>query len=143
MHNLPFESFLFSEGLNSTIVWEVHIIIPTKYFSGFVWYTWCTACCVLLGSTEIGRCIKLAQYSLFSFLNQVWARILSVLSKITIVFSVGILGRLHQHIWELPVLCYHKIMVIYPSPFLVVINQFFSCIICINDCICILTGLPG
>ena len=47
-----------------------------------------------------------------------------------------------NHIWELPVLHYHKIMVIYPYPFLVVIIQLFSCIIFINGCICILTGLP-
>ena len=31
-----------------------------------------------------------------------------------------------QHRWELPVLHYHKIMVIYPHPFFVVINQLFS-----------------
>ena len=31
-----------------------------------------------------------------------------------------------QHRWELPVLHYHKIMVIYPYPFLVVITQLFS-----------------
>ena len=47
-----------------------------------------------------------------------------------------------QHRWNLPVLCYHKIMVIYPYPFLVVITQFLSCIIFINDCICILNGSP-
>ena len=45
--------------------------------------------------------------------------------------------------WELTVLHYHKIMVIYPYPFLVVITPFFSWIIFINDCICILTGSPG
>ena len=47
------------------------------------------------------------------------------------------------HRWDLPVLRYLKIMVIYPYPFLVVINQLFSCIIFIDDCICILTGSPG
>ena len=45
--------------------------------------------------------------------------------------------------WDLPVLRYHGIMAIYPYPFLVVITQLFSYIIFINDCICILTGLPG
>ena len=30
------------------------------------------------------------------------------------------------HKWDLPVLHYHKIMVIYPYPFLVVITQLFS-----------------
>ena len=30
-----------------------------------------------------------------------------------------------------------------PYPFLVVITQLFSCIIFINDCICVLTGSPG
>ena len=44
---------------------------------------------------------------------------------------------------NLSVLCYHTIMVIYPYPFFVVITQFFSWIILINDCICILTGSPG
>ena len=44
--------------------------------------------------------------------------------------------------WELPVSYYHKIIVIYPYPFLVVINLFFSWIIFINDYICILTGSP-
>ena len=34
-------------------------------------------------------------------------------------------------------------MAIYPYPFFVVITQLFSCIIFINDCICILTGSPG
>ena len=48
-----------------------------------------------------------------------------------------------RHRWDLPVLHYHKIMVIYPYPFLVVITQLFSCTIFINDCICILTGSPG
>ena len=48
-----------------------------------------------------------------------------------------------RHIWELPVIHYHKIMVIYHYPFLVVITQLFSCIIFINGCICILTGSPG
>ena len=47
------------------------------------------------------------------------------------------------HIWELPVLYYHKIMVIYYYPFLVVITLLFSCILFINDCICILTISPG
>ena len=37
------------------------------------------------------------------------------------------------HIWDLPVLRYHKIMVIYPYPFLVVITQLFSYIIFINN----------
>ena len=49
---------------------------------------------------------------------------------------------LHGHRWELPVLHYQKIMVIYPFPFLVVITQLFSCIIFINGCIYILTGSP-
>ena len=47
-----------------------------------------------------------------------------------------------HHRWDLPVLHYHEIMVIYPYPFLVVITQLFSCIIFINDCIYILTGSP-
>ena len=47
-----------------------------------------------------------------------------------------------NHIWKLPVLRYHKIMPIYPYPFLVVNIEFFSLIIFINDCICILNGLP-
>ena len=46
------------------------------------------------------------------------------------------------HRWDLPVLRYHEIMVIYPYPFLVVITQLFSCIIFIHYCICILTGSP-
>ena len=48
-----------------------------------------------------------------------------------------------NHIWDLPVLHYHKILVIHPYPFLVVITQLFSWIILINDCIFILTGSPG
>ena len=48
-----------------------------------------------------------------------------------------------KHRWDLTVLHYHKIMVIYPHPFLVVINQLFACIIFINDCICILSGSTG
>ena len=44
---------------------------------------------------------------------------------------------------ELPVLRYHKIFLIYLYPFLVVIILLISCIIFINDCICILTGLTG
>ena len=49
----------------------------------------------------------------------------------------------HQHIWELPFLHYHGIMVIYHYPFLVVMTQLFSGIIYINDCICILTVSSG
>ena len=48
----------------------------------------------------------------------------------------------HRHRWEWPISRYHKIMVTYPYPFFVVINLLFSCIIFINDCICILTGSP-
>ena len=51
-------------------------------------------------------------------------------------FSAG------NHIWELPVLRYHQIMVIYPYLFLVVITQLFSYIIFINGCICIITISP-
>ena len=47
-----------------------------------------------------------------------------------------------RYIWDLPVLCYHEIMVIYPYPFLVAITQLFFWIIFINDCICILTSSP-
>ena len=43
-----------------------------------------------------------------------------------------------DHIWELPVSHYHEIMVIYPYTFFGAISQLFSCIICINDCICII-----
>ena len=38
----------------------------------------------------------------------------------------GGLETIETHRWELTVLHYHKIMVIYPYPFLVVIAQFFS-----------------
>ena len=55
----------------------------------------------------------------------------------------GIWTAAQKHIWDLPILCYHKIMVIYPYPFLVVITLLFSWIIFINDCICILTGSPN
>ena len=48
-----------------------------------------------------------------------------------------------NHGWELSVIHYHGIIVIYPYPFLVIITQFFSWIIFINDCICVLTGLTG
>ena len=37
--------------------------------------------------------------------------------------------RTANHIWELPILHYHKIMVIYPYPFLGVISQLFTWII--------------
>ena len=47
------------------------------------------------------------------------------------------------HSWELPVIHYHKILVTFPSHFLVVITRLFSWIILINDCKCILTGSPG
>ena len=43
-----------------------------------------------------------------------------------------------QYRWELPVIHYHEIMVIYHYPFLVVITHMFSCILFINDCIHIL-----
>ena len=48
-----------------------------------------------------------------------------------------------RHRWELLVMNYHKIMVICPYPFLVVINQLLSWIRFINDCICILTSSSG
>ena len=47
-----------------------------------------------------------------------------------------------EHRRELPVLHYHKIMAIYPYPFLVVIIHLLSWIKIINSCICILTGSP-
>ena len=47
------------------------------------------------------------------------------------------------HRWELTVLNYHRIMVTYPYSFLVVITKLLSCIIFINDYICIVTGSPG
>ena len=48
-----------------------------------------------------------------------------------------------KHRWELPVIHYHKILVIYPYPFWVVITLLFSWIIFINNYICILTDSPG
>ena len=48
-----------------------------------------------------------------------------------------------NHRWEWKFLHYQNIMVIYPYPFLVVINLLFSWIIFNNDCICILTGSHG
>ena len=57
--------------------------------------------------------------------------------------STHITSAADNHRWDLPVLHYHKIMVIYPYPFLVVMTQLFSWIIFINDCICVLTGSPG
>ena len=48
-----------------------------------------------------------------------------------------------HHIWDLPVFHNHRVMVIYPYPFFVVITQFLACIIFINDCKHILTGSPG
>ena len=45
-----------------------------------------------------------------------------------------------KHRWESHVLHYHKIMVIYPYSFLVVVTQWFSWIIFFHYCICILTG---
>ena len=54
------------------------------------------------------------------------------------------LRRIHQGIYgNYPFSITKKIMVIYLYPFLVVITQFFSLIIMINDCISILTGSPG
>ena len=52
------------------------------------------------------------------------------------IIDAALLSTL-EHRWDLPVLHYHKIMVIYPYPFFVVITQLFSCIILINGCICI------
>ena len=57
---------------------------------------------------------------------------LPIHSQIEIPREVGFIGSLQKfgegypHIWELPVLHYHGIMVIYPYPFLVVITQLFS-----------------
>ena len=39
-------------------------------------------------------------------------------------FFANIVLKVHR--WELPVLHYHEIMVIYPYPFFVVTTQFFS-----------------
>ena len=53
----------------------------------------------------------------------------------------GLYGT-YRHRRELPVLRYHKILVIYPYPFfggnypIVLLNNI------INDCICIITALP-
>ena len=48
-----------------------------------------------------------------------------------------------RHRRELPVLRYHKIIAIYPYPFLVKFTQLFSWIKFIHDWVCILTGSPG
>ena len=56
---------------------------------------------------------------------------------------VSLVTRSSNHRWELPVLHYHKILVIFPYPFLVVITQLFYWVIFINYFICILTGSPG
>ena len=45
------------------------------------------------------------------------------------------MGTPTNHRWELSVLHYHEIMVIYPYPSFLVITQLFSWIIFINDCI--------
>ena len=63
---------------------------------------------------------------------------LSFLPEYVIFFLYSIMDRL-----ELSILHYHKIMVIYPYPLLVVIIQLLSWIIFINDCICILSGSTG
>ena len=47
-----------------------------------------------------------------------------------------------HHRWELPVLRYHKIMIIYLTLFYGN-SPIFSGIIFINYCMCILTGSPG
>ena len=62
---------------------------------------------------------------------------------VPVLHIVGSLPAPVAHRWELTVLCYHKILVMYPYPFFVVITLLFSNIIFINDCICILTGPPG
>ena len=61
--------------------------------------------------------------------------------SLCICVFIVVYGMYHR--WELTVLRYHKILVIFPYPFFVVINQLFSNIIFINYCICILTGSPG
>ena len=48
-----------------------------------------------------------------------------------------------NHRWVSPVPHYHEVMVIYPYPFLELITLFFSCIIFINGCICILISSHG
>ena len=48
-----------------------------------------------------------------------------------------------NHRGELPVFYYHKIMVMYPYPFVVLITLLLSWIIFINDFICIWTDSPG
>ena len=63
--------------------------------------------------------------------------------EVNLIHKKGLLFSPLDHRWDLPVLRYHKIMVIYHYPFVVVITQLFSCIIFINGCICILTGSPG
>ena len=88
---------------------------------------------------------------LHTYPDLIWNQIININVKVrhvrhiffTINVDLGDYNTCLKHIWDLPVLRYHKIMVIYPYPFLVVITQLFSCIIFNNDCICILTGSPG
>ena len=80
-----------------------------------------------------------------------WKQVPLAGSTVAIVSSVGRLFpceklvrrqqdcRRRSHRWELIVLHYHKILVIYPYPFVVVITRLLSWIIFINYCICILT----
>ena len=64
-----------------------------------------------------------------------WILLLSIVSGFKVTSSGHLVAATPNHRWELPVLHYQEIMVIYPFTFLVVITQFFSCIIFINDCI--------
>ena len=91
------------------------------------------ACCI---------CIKYLISCWISFLCTILALSVNFDNPCT-VFNHSFLERYARHIWELPVLCYHEIMVMYPYPFLVLSTQLFSCIIFINDYINILTVSPG
>ena len=87
---------------------------------------------------------RAAHYCLVQFmvvllnLNAPSIMVVHIIHLVQIVFFLC-----RNHRWELIVLYYHKIMVMEPYPFLVVINQLSLWIIFINDRIYILTGSPG
>ena len=99
--------------------------------------------CVSLHLMLLGVLMLRNSYVLFTWILHILEHNLILVGLPCIQPELDLPQHCLRHIWDLPLLHDHKIMVFYPYPFLVVMNQLFFWIIFINYFICIITGSPG
>ena len=84
----PIRIDCFSEGPNLTTVFEMHILISTKYDIYF--FKLCLLCCLLCILVFHWERVVTKPSSILTFLSfeKIWAHMLLVLSKIILKFSI-------------------------------------------------------